>query len=81
MTPELSSSAAEPATLCLAAGWKPGQRADWELRVLREDLERKLVVLPEDDIRIVGYRAELDDVVSEQQGREAFRRGRRGPGR
>jgi hypothetical protein len=77
----LTSSGAEPATLCLAPGWKPGQRADWELRVLREDLERKLVVLPEDDIRVVRYRAELDDVVAEQQGREAGRRRRRGPDR
>jgi hypothetical protein len=54
--------------------WKVGQRADWELRRMREDLERCLGALPHDASRAVRLRAQLDEVVAEQQWREPRRR-------
>jgi hypothetical protein len=54
--------------------WPASQRADWELRDMRVDLERTLSKLPADAVRARVLREKLDAVKTEQQSREPARR-------
>ncbi|HEY1623122.1 MAG TPA: hypothetical protein VGG16_04925 [Streptosporangiaceae bacterium] len=54
--------------------WTVDQRADWELRDMRETLEHRLGGLPADAARAVQLRAELGAVMAEQRSRGPARR-------
>ena len=54
--------------------WPTSQRADWELRDMRVDLERTLSELPSDAARARVLREKLDAVKTEPQSREPARR-------
>jgi len=56
--------------------WTVDQRADWELRDMRQTLEHRLGSLPADAARAVQLRAELGAVKAEQRSRGPARRTR-----
>jgi hypothetical protein len=53
--------------------WTVAERADWELRDMRADLQEKIEQLPPASPRALLLRAELDSVVGELESRAPIR--------